>query len=137
LEGRVVLLISLLASCASLRLTTEDSRQWVSFLTRETITDDISLKISLATILASPNLMQDQISFRDEQIGRSLAAFFSRLHSLIQAPEYSLLSNVMILIYVHLITDNADEMASLLSSILGHKVVNNQKSLLVIYLLYF
>jgi hypothetical protein len=58
LESSVVLLISMLASYPSLRLTTEESRQWVAFLTRDTIADDVSLKIALATIFAAPNLMQ-------------------------------------------------------------------------------
>uniref|UniRef100_A0A915N0B4 Uncharacterized protein n=1 Tax=Meloidogyne javanica TaxID=6303 RepID=A0A915N0B4_MELJA len=37
-------------------------------------------------------------------------------------PEYAPLSNVMILIYVHLVTDNAEDLSILLSNILGHKV---------------
>ncbi|KAL7069613.1 hypothetical protein ACQ4LE_011069 [Meloidogyne hapla] len=122
LESRVVLLVSLLASCSSLRISNDESRQWVSFLANETNTDDVSLKIALATILATPNLMLDQVSFRDEKIGKSLSSFFSYLHSLIQKPEYAPLSNVMILIYVHLVTDNAEDLSILLSNILGHKV---------------
>uniref|UniRef100_A0A915LQM7 Uncharacterized protein n=1 Tax=Meloidogyne javanica TaxID=6303 RepID=A0A915LQM7_MELJA len=122
LESRVVLLVSLIASCSSLRISNDESRQWVSFLANKTNTDDVSLKIALATILASPNLMLDQVSFRDEKIGKSLSSFFSYLHSLIQKPEYAPLSNVMILIYVHLVTDNAEDLSILLSNILGHKV---------------
>jgi len=64
------------------------------------------------------------VSFRDEKIGKSLSSFFSYLHSLIQKPEYAPLSNVMILIYVHLVTDNAEDLSILLSNILGHKVKN-------------
>lgn len=69
------------------------------------------------------SIFRDQTSFRDEQIGKSLSAFFSYLHSLIQKPEYAPLSNVMILIYVHMVTDNAEDLAVLLSNILGHKVI--------------
>ncbi|KAF7631029.1 hypothetical protein Mgra_00008736 [Meloidogyne graminicola] len=137
LESNVVLLVSLLASCSSLRISNDESRQWVSFLANETNTDDVSLKIALATILASPNLMLDQTSFRDEQIGKRFKCIFSYLHSLIQKPEYAPLSNVMILIYVHMVTDNAEDLAVLLSNILGHKVPKNLSKQQFVKELYF
>ena len=35
----------------------------------------------------------------------------------------------MILIYVHMVTDNAEDLSILLSNILGHKVIENLKRL--------
>uniref|UniRef100_A0A914GYT5 Uncharacterized protein n=1 Tax=Globodera rostochiensis TaxID=31243 RepID=A0A914GYT5_GLORO len=123
LDWRVGLLISLLASIPTLRLSTDESRKWIAFLAKPTFVDNISLKTSLATILACPHLMPDQTSFKiDDHMERSLVGFFKHIHSLIQSSEYSSLSNMMILIYVHLITDNGADLAALLSSVLGRKV---------------
>ncbi|KAL3098036.1 hypothetical protein niasHT_027581 [Heterodera trifolii] len=123
LNWRVILLISLLASIPTLRLSTDESRKWIAFLAKPTFVDTISLKTSLATILACPNLMPDQTSFKmDERMERSLVGFFEHIHSLIQSTEYSSLSNLMILIYVHIITENGVDLAALLSNVLGRKV---------------
>ncbi|KAI1716279.1 integrator complex subunit 2 domain-containing protein [Ditylenchus destructor] len=130
LNERVILLLALLCSYPTLRLNTDECHEWILYLTSQTEAQCNLLKLALAAILACPNIMTgttsttNQLAFRDEIAEEYLKLFFQWLRQLASSsnPDYATLSQLMLLVAIHMNSNAGHELSLLLSSVLGFKV---------------
>uniref|UniRef100_A0A915ELL3 Uncharacterized protein n=1 Tax=Ditylenchus dipsaci TaxID=166011 RepID=A0A915ELL3_9BILA len=133
LNERVILLICLISSYPSSRLSATDCQHWILFLTSQTSAKSNLLKLALAAILACPNLVNNQ---RDEIAEKYLIVFFQWIRDLATSSEHSSLSQLMLLVAIHMNTNKGDELSRLLSSVLGFKVNDTLRKLVTVKTLY-
>uniref|UniRef100_A0A915ET39 Integrator complex subunit 2 n=1 Tax=Ditylenchus dipsaci TaxID=166011 RepID=A0A915ET39_9BILA len=115
LNERVILLICLISSYPSSRLSATDCQHWILFLT------------------TCPNLVNNQ---RDEIAEKYLIVFFQWIRDLATSSEHSSLSQLMLLVAIHMNTNKGDELSRLLSSVLGFKVNDTLRKLVTVKTLY-
>ncbi|KAI6198255.1 hypothetical protein M3Y99_01891200 [Aphelenchoides fujianensis] len=118
-KDRVVLLICALSTNNLLKVTNEPAHEYIRFLTDETGDNVRMLKLVLAVILACPNLLPlNQQMMRDEDAESKLSEFFCCIRERTRtgdAVEYASLNQFMLLVAIHMMSSNGEELSKLLS----------------------
>lgn len=97
---------------------------WIKFLTDTSVRSVRLLKMILAVILACPNLLPQNL-YADSADHHQIADFFEHIRQLTrqgEEREFAPLNQFMLLVAIHLKTDNHAELSRLLSAELSLNV---------------
>ncbi|CAD5234413.1 unnamed protein product [Bursaphelenchus xylophilus] len=118
-KERSIILLCVLSTYNIIRVNSnEPNHIWIKVLTDTSVTNVRLLKIMLATILACPNLLSQNL-YSDSSDFHEISEFFAYLRELTRegnASTFAPLNQFMLLIAIHLKADNQAELSKLLSS---------------------
>ncbi|VDN00706.1 unnamed protein product [Thelazia callipaeda] len=128
MEAALAQLLAVLRINAGIRLSYDETKSWLLFLTRTELDDDQYVMTALSVIIACPQLIPMHLG-DEKEVEAAIIAFLDWLKQRASSNASPELQQFFILLSIHLLAGQSEQLATLVSSVLSLKVTVNVRNL--------